>query len=145
MINSNRDESSPYANLCESHYDEILISSITMTSRIHFHRTTSVPELEWVVDLLCLVVIEIDRRSIFRRWFHEPRDVPSKSNVGRECCPPPRTSFFFAVVVVRKQRRQLTPATSQCFRAALFLITFSPPSFFLPVHRVDLWLTLNYG
>lgn len=68
MINSNRDESSPYANLCESHYDEILISSITMTSRIHFHRTTSVPELEWVVDLLCLVVIEIDRRSIFRRF-----------------------------------------------------------------------------
>lgn len=79
MINSSRVESSPYANPCESHYAEILISSIAMTPRIYFHRVErgSLP-LEWAIDPLCNARSSRPTVDFSFRWFRGPRDGASR-------------------------------------------------------------------
>lgn len=78
MINSSRVESSPYANPRESHYAEILISSIAMTPRIYFHRVEREVPRSWAIDPLSQRAILSIGGRFFVRWFRGPRDGASR-------------------------------------------------------------------
>lgn len=144
---------SPYANSRESHYDEVLISSMTMT-RVHFHRAYRSSN-KWAADFLSEPSSDPyrDRSPIDFPFveFRRPRDVPSAADVGRECCPPPRTSFFPAWTSFVKRGDSLQQ-TTQCVPCCfIFNYVRRPPA---PLHlrvasrdlspRSEVWLASNF-
>ena len=148
MINSSRVESSPYANPRESHYAEILISSIAMTPRIYFHRVEREVPRSWAIEPLCNA--RSSRSAVdfsFAGFADHAMERPGSSERGTRMLSTSTNELLprRACSSYREQRRQLALATSQCLPLALFLITLSPTSFFLPVHRADLWPRLSYS